>query len=197
MATRRWLAGLIMAAWFFPVAAYGAAAFTFDYTFKAESEPDGFRGIKWQQALSTLNPFNTMDLLELVGPNASYRKYSENLTLGSAKLQTITYEFWNGKFAGVVIKVKGPEDYRKLREYCFNQYGPGKRSQVYASMDVQDFVWNGYLTKMYLRYSDMDRMGELGLYSIAILNKKQRADNLFQKELDKSLFKEWEKPKGK
>ena len=187
----------MMAAWFFPVAAYGAAAFTFDYTFKAESEPEGFRGIKWQQALSTLNPFNTMDLLELVGPNASYRKYSENLTLGSAKLQTITYEFWNGKFAGVVIKVKGPEDYGKLREYCFKQYGPGKRSQVYASMDVQDFVWNGYLTKMYLRYSDMDRMGELGLYSIAILNKKQRADNLFIKELDKGLLKEWEKPKSK
>ena len=39
--------------------------FTYDYSFKQGSEPDGFRGIKWQTDIATLDPLHTMEPIEI------------------------------------------------------------------------------------------------------------------------------------
>jgi len=147
--------------------------FTYNYTFRPGSEPDGFRGIKWQTDIATLDPLHTMEILEIMGPFTYYQKNMEDLHYGTADLESIIYEFWNGKFSGVVIKAKGENQFQKLKDYCFARYGEGQRSTVYAQMQVQDFYYNGVKTRMYLRYSDIDRMGELSMYSIALLSKEQ------------------------
>ncbi len=37
--------------------------FTYNYSFKPGSEPDGFRGIKWQTDIATLDPLHTMEVI--------------------------------------------------------------------------------------------------------------------------------------
>lgn len=160
----------------------------YNYTFQGDSEPDGFRGIKWQTDIARLDPWKTMDVVEVYGNSVFYRKKHEDLRMGQAPVNDIIYEFWNGKFASVLVVTNNYDHYLKLRDYCFDKYGEGYRPEAYKMVDVQDFTWNGYVTKMYLNYRDLDRTGKLALYSIAVMNKKGRADKALLHELYKDLL---------
>ena len=50
---------------------------------------------------------------------------------------------------------------------------------------------------MYLKFSDIDRTGELSSYSIALLSKQQKLDTLYLRERAKEKIEAWEKSKGK
>jgi len=171
--------------------------FQYDYSFRPGSEPDGFRGLKWQTDVAKLDPLTTMDVLEVYGPYTYYAKKNEDLRLVTVDVHHIVYEFWNGKFAGVIIKVKGRRQFDILKEYVFTRFGPGQRTKVLEQMDVQEFYYNGLKTRMYLQYSDIDRVGELSLYSIALLSKQQKLDNFYLKREAKERVDAWLKTKGK
>ena len=100
--------------------------FTYDYSFKPGSEPDGFRGIKWQTDIATLDPLHTMEPIEILGPFVYYKKNKEDLHLVTVKLDDIIYEFWNGKFSGVIIRVRGDNQFQVLKDYVFARFGPGQ-----------------------------------------------------------------------
>ncbi len=171
--------------------------FTYNYSFKPGSEPDGFRGIKWQTDIATLDPLHTMEVIEIFGPFVYYKKNKEDLQLVTVKLDHIIYEFWNGKFSGVMIKVRGSNQFDILKEYVFARFGPGQRSKVLEQLNVQDFYYNGVKTRMYLKYSDIDRTGELSSYSIALLSQQQKLDTLYLRERAKEKIDAWEKSKKK
>jgi hypothetical protein len=171
--------------------------FTYNYSFTPGSEPDGFRGMKWQTNIATLDPLHTMEVIAIVGPFVYYKKNKEDLYLVTVKLDDIIYEFWNGKFSGVIIKVRGENQFQILKEYVFARFGPGQRSKALAQLDVQDFYYNGVKTRMYLKFSDIDRTGELSSYSIALLNKQQNIDTLYLRERAKEKIKDWEKSQSK
>ena len=171
--------------------------FTYNYSFKPGSEPDGFRGMKWQTDIATLDPLHTMEVIEIMGPFVYYKKNKEDLQLVTVKLDNIIYEFWNGKFSGVIIKVRGDNQFQILKEYVFARFGQGQRSKVLEQLNVQDFYYNGVKTRMYLKFSDIDRTGELSSYSIALLNKQQHIDTLYLRERAKEKIKDWEKNQNK
>jgi len=171
--------------------------FTYNYSFKPGSEPDGFRSLKWQTDIATLDPLHTMEVIEILGPFTYYKKKNEDLHLVTVKLDDITYEFWDGRFSGVVIKVRGADRFQILKEYVFARFGPGQRSKVLEQLNVQDFYYNGIKTRMYLKYSDIDLTGELSMYSIALLSKQQKLDTWYLRERAKEKIEAWEKTKKK
>jgi hypothetical protein len=171
--------------------------FTYDYSFRPGSEPDGFRRLPWQTDIATLDPLHTMDVIEIMGPFTYYKKKQEDLHLVTVKLDDIVYEFWNGKFSGVTIKVRGNNQFQILKDYVFARFGPGQRSKVLEQLDVQEFYYNGVKTRMYLKYSDIDHTGELSMYSIALLSKQQKLDNLYLRERAKEEIKAYEKGRKK
>jgi hypothetical protein len=171
--------------------------FTYDYSFRPGTEPDGFRGLKWQTDIATLDPLHTMEVIEIMGPFVYYKKNKEDLQLVTVKLDNIIYEFWNGKFSGVIIKVKGDNQFQILKQYVFARFGPGQRSKALEQLDVQDFYYNGVKTRMSLKFSDIDRIGELSLYSIALLSKQQKLDTLYLRERAKEKIDAWEKSQRK
>jgi hypothetical protein len=180
-----------------PALAVPDKTFTYNYTFKAGSEPDGFRGIKWGTNIATLNPLNTMDVIAVVGPFTYYKKIKEDLHLVNVELNDVIYEFWDGKFSGVIIKVKGERQFQILKEYCFARFGEGQRSQILQQMNVPDYYYNGVQTRMYLKYSDFDHEGELSLYSIAMLSQQQKVDTYYYRARAKAEIDEWKKARGK
>ena len=167
--------------------------FAYDYSFKPGTEPDGFRGLKWQTDIATLDPLHTMEVIEIFGPFIYYKKNKEDLQLVTVKLNHIIYEFWNGKFSGVMIKVKGNDQFQVLKDYVFARFGTGQRSKVLEQLNVQDFYYNGIKTRMRLKFSDIDRIGDLDMYSIALLNQQQKLDTWYLREKAREKIDEWEK----
>jgi hypothetical protein len=91
------------------------------------------------------------------------------------------------------MKVRGENQFQKLKEYCFARFGEGQRSKIYAQMNVQDFYYNGIKTRMYLKFSDIDRTGELSSSSIALLSQQQKLDTLYLRARAKERIDAWEK----
>jgi hypothetical protein len=170
---------------------------SYDYSFKPGTEPEGFRGIKRGTDIATLDPLHTMEVIAIVGPFTYYKKLQEDLHLVNVKLDDRIYEFWNGKFSGVIMKVKGERQFQILRDYCFARFGEGQRSKILQQMNVPDYYYNGLQTHMYLKYNDFDHEGELSLYSIAMLAQQQKVDTYYYRERAKAEIEAWEKAKGK
>ena len=171
--------------------------FSYNYSFKPGTEPDGFRGLKWKTDIVTLDPLHTMEVIAIIGPFTYYKKNKEDLHLVTVELNDIIYEFWNGKFSGVIIKVKGERKFQILRDYVFARFGEGQRSKLLQQMNVPDYYYNGLQTRMYLKYNDLGHEGELSLYSIALLSQQQKADTYYYRERAKAEIEAWEKAKGK
>jgi hypothetical protein len=190
------IAGAVILLWAMTLSAQDKM-FTYDYSFKPGTEPDGFRGLKWQTDSAALDPLHTMEVIEVIGPFTYYKKKQEDLQLVTVKLDDIIYEFWNGKFSGVIIKVRGNNQFQILKDYVFARFGTGQRSKVLQELDVQDFYYNGVKTRMYLKYSDIDRIGELSMYSIALLSKQQKLDTLYLRERAKEKIDAYDKTRRK
>ena len=114
--------------------------FTYNYSFKPGSEPDGFRGLKWQTDIATLDPLHTMEVIEIFGPFVYYKKNKEDLQLVTVKLNHIIYEFWNGKFSGVIIKVKGNNQFQILKDYVFARFGHGTEVKSLGTIKCPGFL---------------------------------------------------------
>ena len=192
MALTRLLVGLFILCLALAPAA-PAKVLYYENNFQPDSEPDGFRGIKWLTEVAKVDPFNTMDVIGIIGDSVFYKRKKEDMHVGLAEVQDIIYEFWKGKFSSVMVRTQGLPDYLRLRDYCFAMYGPGKRSETYQRLDVQDFTWNGFITRMFLTYSDFDRHGDLSLYSIKVLNQKRSYDRFIYYTDIMEQLKQWQR----
>ncbi len=175
-------------------AAHGKVLY-YDNTFAPGTEPDGFDRIKWGTDIASLDPWQSMELSAKIGLSAYYQRKKADLKFGLAQLDEIIYEFWDGKFAGAVVKTTGYSNYIFLKEYCFKRFGPGDRTEMNARMDVQDFFWNGYETRMTLTYNERYRTGELRMVSIKMENQQKLMRALGTQEELKGEVKEDKKRK--
>jgi hypothetical protein len=143
-------------------------------SFKPNSEPDGFAGIKWGTEFSGANS----DMVELrsitnpAEPNVKikiyYSKKTDHLKMGEAQLDKIEYVFWKGKFAEVRISATGPENFNHLKKALFENYGTvDKTSQG-------TYPWHGNVTQIDLRYDEVAKTSSLSVASTKISNQELR-----------------------
>ena len=91
--------------------------------FKPGSEPDGFRGIKWETDISTLPDMKYFKTDPSFGGMKGYIRKGDKLQIGAAKLKRIEYDFWHGKFLGVLISTKGHTNWYSLKDAVFEKFG--------------------------------------------------------------------------
>jgi hypothetical protein len=84
---------------------------------KESLKPKGFRGINWGQPISSLRDMKYLrDDEEAPGVMKYYIRENDKLMIGNAILETISYQFVNGKFSGVFITSKGIKNTSLLTE---------------------------------------------------------------------------------
>ncbi len=128
--------------------------------FKAGSEPDGFRGIKWGTLVFSIDG---MTQVWADGNTAFYERRGDPLDIGGAELHQILYLFWQDKFleARVVIpKHYGPDkdelaNFRAIKEICFERFGdrgkPIFGKEQYTWQGEKSWIWLGFEDPGYLR----------------------------------------------
>jgi len=145
--------------------------------FKPGSEPDGFRGIRWEQDISTVEGLVYVNTDPSYGGVELYRRKGDELRIGAAKLEDILYGFWQNKFCVVKILVKGSVNWAGLKQAAFEKFGEGFQSNKY----IEKYVWLGENTLMLLKYNEILEKGDLLMASKKITEQQ----------------KEWEKQKAK
>jgi hypothetical protein len=139
----------------------------------AETDPsrwDGFRGLKWATNIKDMNDPN-MILIEDNNETKIYRRLSDKLSIGNAKLEVIVYVYYKDRFSGVLITAKGYTNFTGLKDAVFAYYGEGKQKNEYikewqwwpilgnSSKDIgMSLVYNEFSeeTKLFMYYTHSD-----------------------------------------
>lgn len=103
---------------------------------RALDETYGFRGARFE---SDTSAFRDLALAEKAGQTRYYRRTGERKQFGSGEAADITYGFYHGKLAVVMIKTRGMRNSRAVLAELQQQAGPG----VQRSGFTQRYAWNG------------------------------------------------------
>ena len=150
--------------------------------FKAGTEPDGFRGIKWGTHISALND---MTKVWEDGNRTFYERKGESLEIGGAKLHKIIYVFWKDRLLEVrvaILKDYGPDrdelaNFNIIKDICFDKFGEQKK----PFFGKEQYSWFGGRTWMYLGYEDPGFL-RLIVGSIELLKQKKAEDEIKAKQ---------------
>jgi len=156
----------------------GNFAFAKDSNFKPGSEPDGFRGIKWGQDISTVPGLKYLETDKASGGVQRYARERDELRVGGAELETINYDFWRGKFSGVWIDTKGSANSYGLEDAVFEKFGKGYQSNEY----IEKYSWFGETTRMMLEYNEISENGRLYMWAKVINDQREAYDKQKAKE---------------
>ena len=139
-------------------------------SFKPDSEPDGFEGIKWDTLFSEVKAdmVESRSVSNPTEPDVKikiyYSRKGDQLRMGEAQLDKMEYGFWKGKFAEVQITAMGSENFNQLKKFLFEKYGIIERPVQGA------YSWDGSITQMSLRYDEPTKTSSLTIASTKIIN---------------------------
>jgi hypothetical protein len=158
-------------------------SFSFAQSFKIGSEPEEFRGIKWERDLSTLSGMKYYRNSEMGGSFPVdlwdfdrgkpireiylkiYLRKTDKLKIGKTELERIEYGFWREKFCEATITIRGSENWASFRGTVFDKFGRGRRSSFkspFVSVEGFDwYIWMGKIAEMELMYRESSQVGKL------------------------------------
>lgn len=141
--------GIVLLVVLFLALSLGAFAF--------QNEPQGFRGLEWGDP-----PTEDMAFWDLVEGLDLYILPGEKLSLGEAKLEIITYCFYEDRFMEVNLHFLGLNNYALLMGICRTTFG--KEVEQSAS----DLYWVSSQSEVSMDYLSAKNQGVLTLASFPI-----------------------------
>jgi len=122
-----------------------------------DNEPTGFRAMKWGAGV----PPDWQKVSKRPKGIAFGRTNEEiyvnpkdDLKIGDAKVDSIYYGFWKGKFCCVWISFQGLPNFNALRDVYVAEYGPGKvQRNTNPGGDLISISWRGKTANVTLEKS--------------------------------------------
>lgn len=112
-----------------------------------ENEPAGFRGVKWGDGVPQGWQKVAKNPKEFAFGRTNEEIYTnpkDDLKMGKAKVDSIYYGFWKGKFCCVWISFRGVPNFEAMRDVCFTEYGPGNvQRKPDQGGDIVTVSWRG------------------------------------------------------
>jgi hypothetical protein len=119
-----------------------------------QNEPDGFSGIKWGTNISQLTD---MLVVESGKDTLFYCRKNENMKIGDADIDQISYGFYKSRFFQVLVEYKGYVNSTKLKAILIGQYGkPEQPNQL-----MEKYFWSGQTVDIYFDYNEMLKSGNI------------------------------------
>lgn len=118
-------------------------------------EIEGFRGIKWGTPVDQLRPE-----MVFVGRNTGrdiewYTRKDEDLFMGEATVESISYFFYQNLFNKVNITARGADNYEALKDYLLAKYGKATKSIR------ETYIWSLEKTLIMFAYNPSTEVSRL------------------------------------
>lgn len=123
----------------------------------------GFRGMQWGA-----NPSAFSGLIKSKSDRTvqRFRKKNDRLTLGDVRLQSITYNFYKGRFMGVTIQARGAQNWGRLKRAAFEKFGPADNASPVPS--TEQYEWRGDNCVTHLQFFASSRTVKLWISAAGV-----------------------------
>jgi hypothetical protein len=132
----------------------------------------GFRDAIFETPITAFNDMVEMSDSSTIGMGRAYSRTSDDLKIGNAELESITYIFYDGKLSTILIKTKGYSNTKAMYETFAQQYGRGYQSNRY----IEEYTWWGKRASMNIKQNSATSDGTLLMWSKPMYE-KQRKEN--------------------
>jgi hypothetical protein len=112
-----------------------------------QNEPSDFRGIPWGTFIEDLVD---MAYLAGIGEVKSYKRENDSMVFGSARLSSVSYIFYRGRFCAVHLGFQGVSTFERIKKGLLKTYGKPYR----PGEEMERYFWQGEQVDIALRYSD-------------------------------------------
>lgn len=127
---------------------------------------NNFQGITWGTPLTELTGLVVTDAS---GPVKYYRRTGDLLKLGEAKLEQLSYGFYDGKFYSVLIGFKGRTNFERAKTHLLTNYGEAAK----ISSGGMNYKWEGSNgVSVNLKFNDTNQQGYLFIFNKTIAGKQ-------------------------
>ncbi|HXV69427.1 MAG TPA: hypothetical protein VD738_10935 [Nitrospira sp.] len=114
------------------------------------NDPNGFEDMPWGMALSQIEQFVQVDD---DGRQQTYERKGEPPVLGTARVDSMRFTAFQGKFARVTVRYSGKDVHERILAYLQAQYGPLDRTPGQIAVGpVKVYAWHGFNTEVTLRF---------------------------------------------
>lgn len=135
--------------------------------FAFQNEPEGFRGLKWEDS-----PTEEMEFLgEGRAKLGMYIRETDELSLEGVSLDNIVYSFYQDRFMRVNLHFTGIDNFSSLRIICIKRFG-FKRAQPDKPFT---YYWQSSEANVLLFYAAVDDRGNLSLDSESLFSEYMEA----------------------
>lgn len=143
--------------------------------FAFQSEPDGFRGLKWGDL-----PTESMEYFGTFKGNRAYMILDDKMSMGNAELYLIAYSFYGQpeRFMGVGLYFKREENFDLLKTICRGKFGEETQE------GFSELNWQGQKAFITLQYDMVEEEGYLAIVSTQITMEQIKAQK--QKETEEA-----------
>jgi hypothetical protein len=134
-----------------------------------QNEPLNCRGIAWGEEFDNLEgliKITTESRLDY------YTKKDEEMILGDAPMEKVTYVFYHKKLCGAVLNFTSSLNFQLVKTTLFDLHGEGDQSKI----NEDRYRWSGTDVMITLEYNDVTQKGKVTYYYLPLHVKKQRAD---------------------
>jgi hypothetical protein len=128
---------------------------------KKLDEKYGFKDAIFEMSVTSFPDLVEISDSTTSGLGRAYARTGDDLKLGNAELESITYLFYKDKLSSIVIKTKGFANTKAMYDTFVQQYGRGYQSNRY----IDEFTWWGKRTSMNIKKSSITSDGTLLMWS--------------------------------
>lgn len=119
----------------------------------AASEPEEFRGVRWEAEATTVSGLNQ---IAGEGNLALYEKSDDRLQMGEVRLDQVIYGFYKGRFYMGMVYFPAVS-FKRIEEMLTRQLGQPAKPDNTASR----LIWNGDSVSVLLSVGDSSDQGRL------------------------------------
>jgi hypothetical protein len=123
-----------------------------------QNEPSGFRGIPWGTPLRSVPGMTSVP----DGSKNFYFRADDNLSIGAAHLEHLSYKFYRDQFSEVLLRTHDSVlDEQAIIGAFKAQFGPGFQSNRY----IDEYLWNGTTSTVWLNCNSITHACTAMIYS--------------------------------
>ena len=139
---------------------------------------EGFRGIRWGTNINSLAGFIYQGDSSKSDDTRSYKKTDDQLSIGAANIDSITYLFWRDRLSVVLISYTGLSNFSALKAALDEKYG----SSVRLNRFLNEYLWDRASGAAMIKINDVSKDGSIYMFSHELQKERMAAEKLKAKE---------------
>lgn len=124
---------------------------------------NGFRQVRFGEPIDAVSDLRLLSDRGAHGTEV-YVRESEDLSLGEARLDGVTYGFWRGRLYFIALFTSGKANAEQALAELERAYGPGTP----VSDEAPEFLWRGGRVTLHFRQDPATSLGTIGITSLPL-----------------------------